>query len=33
MFTIPKNTKITAELLNDAIKYNDKKINRYNRLL
>ena len=32
MFTIPKNTKITAELLNDAIKYNDKKINRYNTL-
>ena len=26
MFTIPKNTEITAELLNDAIKYNDKKI-------
>lgn len=32
MYTIPKNTVITAELINDIIKYNDSYIPRYKKL-
>lgn len=32
MYTLPKNTKITAKILNDVIDYNEKFKNRYKKL-